>query len=141
MAQRCCKCIHTAGSTGCHWTLTLTLPLELASCLLRPMIDSGSATGQDRTARKGRSSSPAERCRRSVTYIHTHRRAVNSRRMASDAAAATRFDLIVVGGGSGGLAAARRAAELGASAAVIESHRLGGTCVSTVVSPVRHRGY
>ena len=42
----------------------------------------------------------------------------------------TRFDLLVIGGGSGGLAGARRAAELGAKAAVIESHRLGGTCVS-----------
>uniref|UniRef100_A0A8C6KFR6 Glutathione reductase, mitochondrial n=1 Tax=Nothobranchius furzeri TaxID=105023 RepID=A0A8C6KFR6_NOTFU len=40
----------------------------------------------------------------------------------------TRFDFLVVGGGSGGLAGARRAAELGANAAVIESHKLGGTC-------------
>uniref|UniRef100_A0A8C5BLW8 glutathione-disulfide reductase n=1 Tax=Gadus morhua TaxID=8049 RepID=A0A8C5BLW8_GADMO len=51
---------------------------------------------------------------------------LNSRRMASDSV--TRFDLIVIGGGSGGLAGARRAAELGASTAVIESHKLGGTC-------------
>lgn len=43
---------------------------------------------------------------------------------------ATRFDFLVIGGGSGGLASARRAAELGASTAVIESHKLGGTCVS-----------
>lgn len=48
--------------------------------------------------------------------------------MASDSA--TRFDFLVIGGGSGGLAGARRAAELGATAAVIESHKLGGTCVS-----------
>ena len=48
--------------------------------------------------------------------------------MASDSV--TRFDLIVIGGGSGGLAGARRAAELGAYTAVIESHKLGGTCVS-----------
>uniref|UniRef100_W5K472 Glutathione reductase, mitochondrial n=1 Tax=Astyanax mexicanus TaxID=7994 RepID=W5K472_ASTMX len=41
----------------------------------------------------------------------------------------SRYDLLVVGGGSGGLAGARRAAELGATAAVIESHKLGGTCV------------
>ena len=34
------------------------------------------------------------------------------------------------GGGSGGLANARRAAELGARAAVVERHKLGGTCVS-----------
>lgn len=48
--------------------------------------------------------------------------------MAADSV--TRFDFLVVGGGSGGLAGARRAAELGASSAVIESHKLGGTCVS-----------
>uniref|UniRef100_A0A673WLP0 Glutathione reductase, mitochondrial n=1 Tax=Salmo trutta TaxID=8032 RepID=A0A673WLP0_SALTR len=48
--------------------------------------------------------------------------------MASDAT--TRFDFLVIGGGSGGLAGARRAAELGATAAVVESHKLGGTCVS-----------
>ncbi|XP_030622066.1 glutathione reductase, mitochondrial [Chanos chanos] len=55
------------------------------------------------------------------------------RSMASDTA--TRFDLLVIGGGSGGLAGARRAAELGASAAVIESHRLGGTCVNVGCVP------
>lgn len=52
--------------------------------------------------------------------------------MASDPTAADtiRFDFLVIGGGSGGLAGARRAAELGATTAVIESHKLGGTCVS-----------
>ncbi len=40
------------------------------------------------------------------------------------------FDLVVVGGGSGGIAAARRAAALGARVALIESGRLGGTCVN-----------
>lgn len=52
--------------------------------------------------------------------------------MASDPTATdvTRFDFLVIGGGSGGLAGARRASELGASAAVIERHKLGGTCVS-----------
>ncbi|NCV56486.1 MAG: glutathione-disulfide reductase, partial [Betaproteobacteria bacterium] len=39
------------------------------------------------------------------------------------------FDLIVVGGGSGGVRAARIAAQYGASVALIESYRLGGTCV------------
>lgn len=39
-------------------------------------------------------------------------------------------DLIVVGGGSGGLAAAQRAAEYGARVALLESGRLGGTCVN-----------
>lgn len=45
------------------------------------------------------------------------------------------FDLISLGGGSGGLAAAQRAAEYGAKAAVIESHRLGGTCVNVGCVP------
>ncbi|HXA35655.1 MAG TPA: glutathione-disulfide reductase [Steroidobacteraceae bacterium] len=45
------------------------------------------------------------------------------------------FDLISIGGGSGGLACAQRAAELGAKAAVIESHRLGGTCVNVGCVP------
>lgn len=47
------------------------------------------------------------------------------------AASVTAYDYLVIGGGSGGLASARRAAELGARAAVVESHKLGGTCVST----------
>jgi glutathione reductase (NADPH) len=45
------------------------------------------------------------------------------------------FDLISIGGGSGGLACAHRAAEYGAKAAVIESHRLGGTCVNVGCVP------
>ena len=40
------------------------------------------------------------------------------------------YDLIIVGGGSGGLAAAQRAAEYGARVALLESGRLGGTCVN-----------
>lgn len=61
-----------------------------------------------------------------------HRHGVIRRTMASDPTATeiTRFDFLVIGGGSGGLAGARRASELGASTAVIESHKLGGTCVS-----------
>ncbi|MFZ1098435.1 MAG: glutathione-disulfide reductase [Steroidobacteraceae bacterium] len=46
-----------------------------------------------------------------------------------------RFDLVVIGGGSGGLAAAQRAAEYGARAAIIESGRLGGTCVNVGCVP------
>lgn len=42
----------------------------------------------------------------------------------------TDYDLIAIGGGSGGLAAAIRAARHGARCAVIESDRLGGTCVN-----------
>jgi glutathione reductase (NADPH) len=45
------------------------------------------------------------------------------------------FDLISIGGGSGGLACAQRAAEYGAKAAVIESGRLGGTCVNVGCVP------
>ena len=45
------------------------------------------------------------------------------------------YDLIAIGGGSGGLAAAKRAAAHGARAAVIESGRLGGTCVNVGCVP------
>ncbi len=45
------------------------------------------------------------------------------------------FDLISIGGGSGGLACAQRAAEYGAKAAVVEPHRLGGTCVNVGCVP------
>ncbi len=45
------------------------------------------------------------------------------------------FDLIVIGGGSGGLACAQRAATHGARALIIESHRLGGTCVNVGCIP------
>jgi glutathione reductase (NADPH) len=45
------------------------------------------------------------------------------------------YDLIVIGGGSGGLACAQRAAEFGARALVVESHRLGGTCVNVGCVP------
>jgi glutathione reductase (NADPH) len=45
------------------------------------------------------------------------------------------FDLVCIGGGSGGLACAQRAAEYGARTAVIESGRLGGTCVNVGCVP------
>ena len=48
---------------------------------------------------------------------------------------ADEFDLIVIGGGSGGLAAAQRAAEYGARAVLVESDRLGGTCVNVGCVP------
>lgn len=41
------------------------------------------------------------------------------------------YDYLVIGGGSGGLASARRASSLyGAKVGIIESARLGGTCVN-----------
>jgi glutathione reductase (NADPH) len=53
----------------------------------------------------------------------------------SERAVAYDYDLVVIGGGSGGLACARRASEYGAKAAVIESGRLGGTCVNVGCVP------
>ena len=40
------------------------------------------------------------------------------------------FDLFVIGAGSGGIATARRAAQYGAKVGIVESNRLGGTCVN-----------
>jgi glutathione reductase (NADPH) len=48
---------------------------------------------------------------------------------------AEKFDLVVIGGGSGGLAASQRAAEYGARALLVESGRLGGTCVNVGCVP------
>jgi glutathione reductase (NADPH) len=45
------------------------------------------------------------------------------------------YDLAVIGGGSGGLACAQRAAQYGARVVVIESGRLGGTCVNVGCVP------
>ncbi|MEM7763220.1 MAG: glutathione-disulfide reductase [Pseudomonadota bacterium] len=53
----------------------------------------------------------------------------------------TAYDLIVIGGGSGGLAHAQRAVEYGASVLVIESGRLGGTCVNVGCVPKKVMWY
>lgn len=45
------------------------------------------------------------------------------------------YDLIAIGAGSGGLSVAERAARYGAKCAVIESGRLGGTCVNVGCVP------
>ena len=45
------------------------------------------------------------------------------------------YDLAVIGGGSGGLACAQRAAEHGARVLLMESGRLGGTCVNVGCVP------
>ena len=52
-----------------------------------------------------------------------------------------RYDLVVIGGGSGGVAHARRAAEYGATVAVIEHGRLGGTCVNVGCVPKKVMWY
>jgi mercuric reductase len=45
------------------------------------------------------------------------------------------IDLLILGGGSAGFAAAIRAADLGASAAIVEGGALGGTCVNVGCVP------
>ena len=51
------------------------------------------------------------------------------------------FDLVVIGGGSGGLAVAEKAASLGKTVAIIESRRLGGTCVNDGCVPKKVMWY
>jgi glutathione reductase (NADPH) len=53
----------------------------------------------------------------------------------------THFDLLAIGGGSGGLAVSQRAAEYGARSAVVESARLGGTCVNVGCVPKKVMWY
>ena len=45
------------------------------------------------------------------------------------------YDLIAIGGGSGGLSVAERAAAYGAKCAVVESGKMGGTCVNVGCVP------
>ena len=45
------------------------------------------------------------------------------------------FEYLVLGGGSGGIASARRAAEFGVKVGLVESGRLGGTCVNVGCVP------
>ncbi len=45
------------------------------------------------------------------------------------------YDLVVIGAGSGGLACAKRAASHGASVAIIEGSKYGGTCVNVGCVP------
>ena len=45
------------------------------------------------------------------------------------------FDIIAIGGGSGGIATMNRAGENGATAAVFEEKKLGGTCVNVGCVP------
>lgn len=51
------------------------------------------------------------------------------------------YDLIAIGAGSGGLSVANRAASYGAKVAVVESGRLGGTCVNRGCVPKKVMWY
>jgi len=51
------------------------------------------------------------------------------------------YDLIAIGGGSGGLAVAEKAARYGRKVALIDSHRLGGTCVNRGCVPKKVMWY
>lgn len=51
------------------------------------------------------------------------------------------YDLIAIGGGSGGLAVAEKAAQYGKKVAVIEAHRMGGTCVNNGCVPKKIMWY
>ena len=53
----------------------------------------------------------------------------------------SRYDFLVLGGGSGGIAAAVRAQSYGARVAVVEDHRLGGTCVNLGCVPKKVMWY
>jgi pyruvate/2-oxoglutarate dehydrogenase complex dihydrolipoamide dehydrogenase (E3) component len=47
------------------------------------------------------------------------------------------YDLLVIGGGPAGVTAALRARELGASVALVERYRMGGTCTNDGCVPTR----
>jgi len=51
------------------------------------------------------------------------------------------YDLISIGGGSGGLSAAERGAVYGKKCAVIESGKMGGTCVNVGCVPKKVMWY
>lgn len=51
------------------------------------------------------------------------------------------FDLLVLGGGSGGLAVAEKAAQFGRKVGIIESYKLGGTCVNNGCVPKKVMWY
>jgi glutathione-disulfide reductase len=51
------------------------------------------------------------------------------------------FDLLVIGGGSGGLAVAEKAAQFGKKVAIVESSKMGGTCVNQGCVPKKIMWY
>ena len=61
--------------------------------------------------------------------------------MVQDNSQVQEFDLIVIGAGSGGVRAARISAQHGAKVAVVESSRLGGTCVNLGCVPKKLMAY
>jgi dihydrolipoamide dehydrogenase len=65
----------------------------------------------------------------------SNQKSLEERDVANDAS--TVFDLVVLGGGSGGYAAALRASQLGLDVALIEKHKLGGTCLHNGCIPTK----
>lgn len=51
--------------------------------------------------------------------------------------AQTEYDIAVIGGGPGGYVAALRAAQQGATVCLIESDRVGGTCLNRGCIPTK----
>ena len=51
------------------------------------------------------------------------------------------YQYLVIGGGSGGVASARRAAKHGAKTLLIESKKMGGTCVNVGCVPKKVMWY
>ncbi|MGD8557803.1 MAG: glutathione-disulfide reductase [Chromatiales bacterium] len=51
------------------------------------------------------------------------------------------FDLIAIGGGSGGLAVAEKAAQFGRKVAIVETGKIGGTCVNNGCVPKKVMWY
>lgn len=121
-AHHCCN--SQWHSSGFHWPSHSPVCPTHRPCLPAPFLVMALLKQLARTR------APCWFLLRKQFFFSLCRRGVISSGMASDPSEITRFDFLVVGGGSGGLAGARRAAELGAATAVIESHKLGGTCVS-----------
>ncbi|MDQ0231902.1 dihydrolipoyl dehydrogenase [Metabacillus malikii] len=50
---------------------------------------------------------------------------------------ATEYDLVILGGGTGGYVSAIRASQLGLKTAIVEKHKLGGTCLHKGCIPTK----
>ncbi len=57
--------------------------------------------------------------------------------MAAENAGKDKYDVVVLGGGPGGYPAAIRARQLGLSTAIIERHKMGGTCLNRGCIPTK----